>query len=66
MNGLGAPAMPDLTLTVSPFSSAVVAIGHDDLMSSPKRRSLESLKGRDWRLQAKNRRCRSLAISPEQ
>jgi len=24
--------MPDLTLTVSPFSSAVVAAGHDDLM----------------------------------
>jgi len=33
MHGLGAPALPDLTLTVSPFSSAVVAIGHDDLMS---------------------------------
>ncbi len=35
MNGLGAPALPDLTLTVSPFSSAMVASGHDDLMSSP-------------------------------
>ena len=27
MNGLGAPATPDLTLTVSPFSCAVVATG---------------------------------------
>lgn len=31
-DGLGAPALPDLTLTVSPFSSAVVATDHDDLM----------------------------------